>query len=370
MTKTSKTSKPLRRIGIFTGGGDCPGLNAVIRAVTKTAIHNLGLEVFGIEDGYEGLIYKRGRFLTSDDVSGILTHGGTILGTSNTADPFRVPVSRNNKIIFEDHSKQSCHHLREWGIDALVAIGGDGTLMIAHQLSKKGISVVGIPKTIDNDLDGTDFTFGFDTAVQIASEALDRLHTTAASHHRVMILEVMGRNAGWIALYAGVSGGADIILIPEIPFKIKSVCEAVKNRAGKGKRFSLIVVAEGAHGDGAKQVIKNMDKTNPYPVKLGGVGEVLAHQIQSLAGIETRSAVLGHIQRGGSPSPFDRNLGTMFGVHAVELLAKKMWNRMVRLDGFSISSIPLKQVVGHIKRVPLSHPLMRSAKAVGTSFGI
>jgi phosphofructokinase-like protein len=361
--------KKLRRIGILTGGGDCPGLNAVIRAVVKTAIHDYGIEVLGIEDGYEGLLEKRARVLSSDDVSGILTHGGTILGTSNTANPFRVPVQKRGKITFEDQSDLALRHYKEWDLDALVAVGGDGTLSSAFKLQQRGLSVVGIPKTIDNDLPGTDYTFGFHSAVAIATDSLDRLHTTAASHHRVMILEVMGRNAGWIALYAGSAAGADIILIPEIPFNMKTICDEVKCRAGKGKRFSLVAVAEGAHPAGGQQIIKDLDKKNPYPVKLGGVGQWLAKRIEEMAKIETRAAVLGHIQRGGSPTAFDRNLGTVFGTYAVYLLDKKMFGNMVNLRGNQVGHIPLKEAVHQIKKVPLNHQLIKASKAVGTSFG-
>lgn len=361
--------RKLKRIGILTGGGDCPGLNAVIRSVTKTAIHDHGWEVFGIEDGYQGLIEKRGHFLTSDDVSGILTHGGTILGTSNKSDPFRVAVEKKKKIVFEDRSRCVLQHFHEWALDALIVVGGDGTLKISREVSKLGIPIVGIPKTIDNDLCGTDFTFGFDTAVTIATDAVDRLHTTAASHHRVMILEVMGRNAGWIALYSGVAGGADIILIPEIPFHMKEVLTQVKQRSKQGKRFSIMVVAEGAFEDGGSQVINRKDLKNPYPDKLGGIGNVLAERIQNEAGVETRAAVLGHIQRGGSPTPFDRNLGTQFGHHAVELAAAGKWGEMVCLRGQEIKSVPIEDAVKSLKKVPLNFPMIKAAKGVGTSFG-
>lgn len=363
-------SKKLRRIGIFTGGGDCPGLNAVIRAVVKTAIHDYGIEVLGIEDGYEGLLEKRARYLSSEDVSGILTHGGTILGTSNTANPFKVPVQKGKKIIFENHSHRVIQNFREWELDALVAVGGEGTMGSAYKLSKMGLPVVGIPKTIDNDLSGTDYTFGFHTAVSIATDALDRLHTTAASHHRAVILEVMGRNAGWIALYSGSAGGADIILLPEIPFKMDVICEEVINRAGRGKRFSLIVVAEGAHASGASQIIKANDKKNPYPVKLGGIGQWLATEIERRTKIETRAAVLGHIQRGGTPTAFDRNLGTVFGTYAVYMLAQGKFGKMVSLQGQKINYVSLKAAIEVLKRVPLNHQLIKASQAVGTSFGV
>ncbi len=353
----------------MTGGGDCPGLNAVIRAVTKTAIYHYGLEVFGIEDGYEGLLQKRGRHLSSDDVSGILTHGGTILGTSNTANPFKVPRIQGKQISFEDHSADAVRNFRALELDALIAVGGDGTLSTAYRLSKCGIPVVGIPKTIDNDLYGTDITFGFDTAVMIATEALDRLHTTAASHHRVMILEVMGRHAGWIALYAGAAAGADAILIPEIPFRLPVLREEILMRAKKGKRFSLMVVAEGALARGGKVFVRKNDYKNPYPEKLGGVGYYLAEELEKITGTEARAAVLGHIQRGGSPTPFDRNLGTLYGNHAVELLINKRWNHMVCLRGQEISSVPLAKVAGRLRQVPLNHPLIKAARATGASFG-
>ena len=362
--------RSLRKIGILTGGGDCPGLNAVIRAVVKTAIHDYDMEVLGIEDGYEGLLEKRACSLSSDDVSGILTHGGTILGTSNTANPFKVPTLKGRKVIFEDHSEKAISHFHEWGLDALVAVGGDGTLHSAYKLYKKGIPVVGIPKTIDNDLCGTDYTFGFHTAVSIATDALDRLHTTAASHHRVMILEVMGRNAGWIALYAGSAGGADVILIPEIPFHLKVICDQVKHRAGKGKRFSLIVVAEGAHEAGRGQIVSRKDKKNHYSIKLGGAGQWLAKKIESITDIETRAAVLGHIQRGGSPTAFDRNLGTVFGTYAVYLLNQGRFGTMVSLRGQKVESVSLKEAIRHLKTVPMNHQLIKAAQAVGTSFGI
>lgn len=359
----------IRKIGILTGGGDCPGLNAVIRAVTKASIQEQGWEVFGIEDGYAGLIEKRGHDLKGSHVSGILTLGGTILGTSNRADPFRVPVIKGKKIRFEDHSGQAVEHFRQWGLDVLVAVGGDGTLSIAQRLGRKGIPVIGIPKTIDNDLSGTDYTFGFHTAVSIATDAIDRLHTTAAAHHRVMILEVMGRNAGWIALHSGAAGGADIILVPEFPYAMDAVCRVVKKRAQYGKKFSLIVVAEGATEKGGQRIVHKSDPKNPYPEKLGGVGEHLADRIEKLTGLETRAAKLGHIQRGGSPTPPDRNLGTLFGTHAVELVCRRKWGHMVCVQGSAVKSIPISKAVGTLKTVLPGDPLVRACAAVGTSFG-
>ena len=357
------------RVGILTSGGDCPGLNAVIRAVVKTARCTYGMEVLGIEDGYLGVIEKRGHLLGRHDVSGILHQGGTILGTDNRANPFRVPVKRGKKVIFEDRSDEAVKHLHEMGVDALITVGGDGTLSIANKLSKKGVKVIGIPKTIDNDLSCTDYTFGFDTAVSITTEALDRLHTTASAHHRVMILEVMGRNAGWIALYAGSAGGADVILIPEIPFDVDKICKIVTERSLHGRRYSLIVVAEGAIERGKKAVEKAPDKLNPYPTKLGGIGEYLRHRIEKVTGLETRAANLGHIQRGGSPTPYDRNLGTLFGKTAVDLVAKKKWNHMVGYVGNQIKSFTIEKAVSRIKTVPLNHRLIEAGKAIHICFG-
>lgn len=364
-----KKKKSIKRIGILTGGGDCPGLNAVIRAVTKTAIHDYGLKVLGIEDGYEGLLEQRAHWLSVDSVSGILTQGGTILGTSNTANPFKVPVSEKHRIRFEDHSAAAVRQFKAWKLDALITVGGDGTQAIAEKLSRRGIPVIGIPKTIDNDLSGTDFTFGFDTAVSIATDALDRLHTTAASHHRIMILEVMGRHAGWIALYAGAAGGADIILIPEKPFELKKIAEVVGERAQKGRRFSLIIVAEGAFERKGKPRVSRKDIKNPHPEKLGGIGEWLAKTIETQTGLETRAAVLGHIQRGGTPTAFDRNLGTLFGKYAVKYLCEGTVNHMIGLKGTSLVPVPLKKVVAKNKAVPENHPLVLAAASVGTSFG-
>lgn len=359
----------IKKIGILTGGGDCPGLNAVIRAVTKTAIMRYGWEVFGIEDGYAGLIEKRGHELSQAQVSGILTLGGTILGTSNRADPFKVPVVKGKNIVFQDHSEKAIRNFKEWGLDVLVAVGGDGTLSIANRLCQKGIPVIGIPKTIDNDLSGTDYTFGFHTAVSICTEAIDRLHTTAAAHHRVMILEVMGRNAGWIALHSGSAGGADIILIPEIPYSMDVICRVVKERARYGKKFSLIVVAEGAQEKGGHKIVHKSDPKNPYPEKLGGVGEYVADRIEKKTGLETRSAKLGHIQRGGSPTPPDRNLGTLFGSYAVEVIHQKKWAQMVCVQGGDVKSIPISSAVSKLKTVNLNHPIVIASEAVGVSFG-
>ncbi|OGX03438.1 MAG: 6-phosphofructokinase [Omnitrophica bacterium RIFCSPLOWO2_12_FULL_50_11] len=359
-----------KRIGILTAGGDCPGLNAVIRAVAKSAF-GFGWEVVGFEDGFQGVVENRFRWLENEDVSGILTHGGTILGTSNVANPFRYPVGVRGKppARFRDESEKVVACIRELGLAALVCIGGDGTLSIGAQLLRKKVPVVGVPKTIDNDLSGTDFTFGFDTAVTCATDAVDRLHTTAASHHRVMVLEVMGRYAGWIALYSGMAGGADVILIPEIPFRINAIASCVRERNQRGKRFSIVVVGEGAKPKGGKMVVKRRVQSSTDPIRLGGIGYVVGNGIEHATGIETRVSVLGHIQRGGSPTARDRNLGTLFGNKAVELIREGKIGYMAALRGSEIVSVPIGEAVRKLKLVPKNHPLIRAARAIGISFG-
>jgi phosphofructokinase-like protein len=359
----------IKRIGVLTGGGDCPGLNAVLRSVTKTAIQDNGWKVTGILDGYEGLIMNRKIELTTAHVSGILAQGGTILGTSNTANPFAYAVKKGAKIVMHDYSRRTLANVKRMKLDALVAIGGDGTLSIANRLDKSGVPVVGIPKTIDNDLSGTDTTFGHDTAVQIISDALDRLHTTAQSHHRVIVLEVMGRYAGWLALYGAISGGGDIVLIPEIAFSFKKIIEAIHHRRRNGKRFSLVVVAEGAIPKGGQLVVKKRIEGSPDPIRLGGVGKMVADHIEMETGISTRYTVLGHIQRGGTPTAQDRLLATGFGTSAVDLLAAGKFGRMVALRGERIIDIPISQAVNQLKKVSLRHPMIRAARALGMSFG-
>jgi 6-phosphofructokinase 1 len=360
----------IKTIAVMTGGGDCPGLNAVIRAVTKTAISKYAMKVWGIEDGFLGLIEKRLRLLSYDDVSNILTIGGTILGTSNTANPFRFAVeSKTGKVNFKDVSDSCIRMLAEKKIETLVCIGGDGTMTIAAALAKKGLAVIGVPKTIDNDLWGTDVTFGFDTAVTTAAEAIDKLRTTASSHHRVMVVEVMGRYAGWIALHAGVASGGDCILIPEIPYRIEKVCQFVQQRNSRGRSYSIIVVAEGAKELGGKMVVSKTLAFSPDPVRLGGIAYKLADQIERLTKLESRAVTLGHIQRGGTPSPYDRLLATSFGYTALELLAGGVKNRLVVLRNGKLSSIPLSQVAGKTKNVPKNHPLIKAARAVNTCFG-
>ena len=366
-----KTKKTIRTIGVLTNGGDCPGLNAVIRAVTKTAIMQHGLRVFGIEDGYLGLIEDRMRPLDTLDVSNILTRGGTIIGTSNTANPFGFKVTVKGQEKIADVSEMAIGNARKRGIDALVCIGGDGTQTIAAGLSKKGLAVVGVPKTIDNDLYGTDQTFGFDTAVSIATEAIDRVHSTASSHHRVMIIEVMGRNAGWIALHAGAASGADVILLPEIPYNLKAVCRYIRKRSQHGKRFSIVVVSEGASPRGGSQTVSHRDKNDPnFPERLGGISHKLLADISRETKLECRAIILGHVQRGGTPTAFDRTLATRFGYEAVCLLTNGRAGRMVALRGGKISSVTLASVSGRQRTIPADNGLMEAAKAVGTNFGV
>ena len=361
--------KKSKRIAILTGGGDCPGINAVIRAVTKKAILEYDIEVLGILDGYEGIISNRYRKLTYDDVSGILTLGGTILHTSKTANPYKYAIKRANKIVFKDVSETAIENLKKLDIECLVCIGGDGTLSIAYRLFKDKIPVVGVPKTIDNDIRGTDITFGFDSAVFIATEGIDRIHSTAEALHRVMIVEVMGHKAGWIALHSGIAGGGDIILIPEIPFDIEIIADKITERNKKGKRFSIVVVAEGARPKGGDVVIQRIVKQSPEPVRLGGIGFVLGAQIEKLTGVETRTVVMGHLQRGGSPTPFDRVLATRLGTEAVGLIVNKEFGYMVAVKGNSLGKVPLKEVARGPRTVPPDEPLIEVARNVDTCFG-
>jgi len=329
----------VQRIGVLTGGGDCPGLNPVIRAVTRRAIQ-AGLTVTGIRNGWKGFLTGEAVPLDLQSVSGILHRGGTILGTSRT-NLYKNP---------EDVAKVK-EMIKRLQLDALIAIGGEDTLGVAARLSKEGVRIVGVPKTIDNDLSATDFTFGFDTAVNVAMEAIDRLHTTAESHHRIMVAEVMGRHAGWIATYAGIAGGADVILIPEEPIDLDAVCHIIKQRHARGKDFSIVVVAEGARLKREADVIVEEKLDEFGHVRLGGIGQLLATQIEQRTGYETRVTVLGHIQRGGSPTAFDRVLGTRFGVAAVELLLKDQFGQMVSLQGNKIVSVPIEQGIGKLKTV-------------------
>ena len=362
--------KRIKRIAVMTGGGDCPGLNAVIRAVTKTAISRYGIEVWGIEDGFLGLIENRLHPLAYEDVSNILTVGGTILGSCNKSNPFAFHMRSGKGTRKKDVSHVCLDNLRQHNIDALICIGGDGTMASAAEFTQKGLTVMGVPKTIDNDLWGTEVTFGFNTAVNTAAEAIDKVHTTASSHHRVMIVEVMGRYAGWIALYAGAAGGADVILIPEFPYELDKIADYVKARSQKGKRFSIIAVAEGAKPRGGKAFVAKVLNDRPDPIRLGGISAVLAEQLEELTGRSCRAVILGHVQRGGTPCPYDRTLATQFGHHVVELLIKGRTNRLVVIKDGRLNSIPLRQAAGRIKTVPKNHPLVLAAKAVNTSFGV
>lgn len=358
-----------KAIAILTGGGDCPGINAVIRAVAKKAMLGRDMDVYGFEDGYHGLVNNKYRKLAYDDVSGILTLGGTILGTSKIANPYRYAIKKGEVLEFRDLSKQAIRNVKRLGVKCLICIGGDGTLGIANRLNQDGLNVIGVPKTIDNDIRGTDVTFGFDSAVAIATEGIDRIHTTAESHHRVMIVEVMGHHSGWIALHSGIAGGGDIILLPEIPYDIKSIAEKVRNRARKGKRFSIMVVAEGAKPKGGSVVIQRIVKESADPVRLGGIGFVLTEQIGKETGIETRAVVMGHLQRGGSPTPFDRVLATSLGTKAVELIENGQFGYMPGVRGSKLVAVPLTKAASGTKTVPLNHPLLQSARSVGTCFG-
>ncbi len=357
-------------IGVLTGGGDCPGINAVIRAVAKAAIKHRGWKVIGFRDGYAGVVVRDSMELTNDSVSGILNTGGTILGTSNKADPFRwVEPGDDWALEFSDRSDEVAAYCEELGLAALVCIGGDGTLNIAKRLYDKGIPIVGVPKTIDNDLSGTDITFGHDSAIATATNAIDKLHTTAESHHRVMVIEAMGRYAGWLALASGIAGGGDIILIPEIPFDMAKVSDAVLRRTERGKRFSIIVVAEGAKPEGGEQVIQQMVPDSPDPIRLGGIGKLVGNQVELATGFETRVTVLGHVQRGGSPTAFDRILATKYGVGAIELIEENQFGRMVCLRGSEIESVTIDAAVGKLKLVPTDSELVEIARRVGMSFG-
>lgn len=359
-----------RTIAILTGGGDCPGLNAVIRGVVRSAVLVRGWRVIGIEDGFDGLVGEpRWRELTLDSVRGILPRGGTILGTSNRGNPLAYPVEENGTTRLVDLSADVVGNFKRLGVDALIAVGGDGTLKIARALQEKGVPMVGVPKTIDNDLRGTDVTFGYNTAVGIVTEALDRLHTTAESHHRVMVVEVMGRDAGWIALEAGLAGSADVILIPEIPFDLHAVCKAIEQRKVRGSKFSIVVAAEGAFPLDGHKVVKVSGAENRGVERLGGVGAYVADELARRMRLETRVVVLGHVQRGGTPSPFDRILGSRFGVKAVELIEQGRYGRMVSLQGRQVCDVDIVDAVDSLNRVEPDGDLVRAAEALGIMLG-
>jgi len=358
-----------KRIGVLTGGGDCPGLNAVIRAVTKTAINEYNAEVVGFLDGFKGLVENRYVNLDLRFVSGIGHTGGTILGTTNRDNPFNYQRIVDGQSSFVDESDLAVSNIETLKLDGLIVIGGDGSLNIGYQFANKGVPVVGVPKTIDNDLPATDVTFGFNTAVSTASDALDKLHTTAESHHRVMILEVMGRYAGWIALHAGLSGGADVILIPEIPYSLKAIEHKIRHRYEMGKKFSIIVVAEGVASPQGDMVVHKIVSASHDPLRLGGIGNVIGNELEEKVGIETRVTVLGHLQRGGSPIPYDRILATRYGVAAAHNLCQGKINVMTSLRGTNITTVSLQDAINGIRKVNPEGEFVMSAKSLGISFG-
>src|SRR5271165_5477140 len=347
-------------IGICTGGGDAPGLNAVIRAAVKSAILKYKWKVIGIPDGFDGIIWPdRSHELTLKDVSGILPRGGTILGTTNRGNPFCYKTIENGQEVIRDISNEVIANMAKLGIDAVISIGGDGSMKIADDLYRKGMKIVGVPKTIDNDLCATEVTFGFDTALHTATDAVDKIHTTGESHHRVMVVEVMGRDAGWIALEAGIAGGAHVILIPEIPFTIQKICEHVALRESFGKRFTIIVVAEG---------IKLPAEWQEHR-RSGTVGSRIGDSVARGTKKDVRISVLGHIQRGGSPTPFDRILATRFGVAAVDLIAEGGFGKMVCLHSTQIEAVNIADAIGQLKTVNPHGPIVNTARAIGICFG-
>lgn len=362
----------IKRIAVMTGGGDCPGLNPVIRAVTKTAIMKYGLEVVGIKHGYRGLFLGGDEFvdLTLDKVDDILSKGGTILYSSNKDNLFDYTFEDENGVTHHgDYSDVGVENLKKAGIDALIVIGGDGTLTSGRDFSRKGVKVIGVPKTIDNDLAATDTTFGFDTAVSNAVDAIDKIKTTAESHSRIMVVEAMGRYAGFLALSAGVGGAADAILIPEIEYDINKVADALKKNCARGKNYAIVVVAEGAKPKDGEIVVSKVIENSPDPIRLGGIANVVAEQLEKLVGLEARATILGHVQRGGSPTANDRILSTRYGSHAVELLMQGKFGNMVTLNGNQMSYESLENVIGSNKSVDPNGELVTIAEATGVSFG-
>ncbi|AIO19670.1 6-phosphofructokinase 1 [Candidatus Izimaplasma bacterium HR1] len=374
-------NKKIRKIGIITGGGDCSGLNAVINGITKAAVNKYGLEVVGFTRGYSGLYKNDYRPLGLRSVSGIMHEGGTILKSSNKDNLFNLPFEQpDGSVIYKDVSDEAVKNLKYLGVDALIVIGGDGTLTSARDFSRKGIPVIGVPKTIDNDLPSTDVTFGYNTSLETITDALDKIHTTAFSHDRVMVVEVMGRNSGWLALEGGLAGSADVILIPEIPYDLTSVVEKIRQRDAFGRNFSIVVVSEGAKPKDGKQHIREIIKDSADSIRLGGIGQVITDQLQELVPEhEVRHTNLAYIQRGGVTSQFDRALGLLFGVNAVDLLMSGGSGRMVQLRGRKITSVPLEEVVGSGevgetsrgggKTVDPEGQYVQAAKAIGICFG-
>ena len=367
----SAPTTSIKRIGLLTGGGDCPGLNAVIRAVTKTAIYRHGIEVVGILNGYEGLICNDVRELDASDASGILTRGGTILGTNNRCSPLRYPDGTNEdgSTRYIDATDRCLKTIEHHGLDAMIVIGGDGTMSCTAPLVQAGVPCVGVPKTIDNDIHGCELTFGFTTAMTTAAMSLDRLHSTADSHHRVMVCELMGRNAGWLTLSAGIASGSDIILIPEIPFDYDAIIAFLDERMASPAGFAIIACAEGAQEVGHGQTVSKVVDGSPDPIRLGGIGHLVADEIERRSRFETRTTVLGHVQRGGTPVAADRVLATRFGVAAIEHLLAGRHDRMVVWSGGTISDIGILEAAGNQRLVPLDHPLIDAARSVRTCFG-
>lgn len=361
-----------KRLGILTGGGDCPGLNAAIRAVVRTAEIEFDMEVVGFRDGFEGLVENRYFELNLEHASGILARGGTILGTSNRSDPFHYPVLQGDKeeFVYLDRSSQAVRNFESLGLIGLIAIGGDGTMTGSARLMEKGIPIIGVPKTIDNDLVGTDVTFGFDSALVTATDAIDKLHTTAQSHHRVMIVEVMGRYAGWLALASGLAGGGDIILLPEFPYDIEAICDQVHDRNAQGKTFSIVVCGEGARQQGGELVLRQKVKHSPDNIRLGGISHRVSSQIEGLTNIECRVTILGHLQRGGIPSALDRILATRFGVEAVHLAEKGEFGKMVALQSNRLTSVDITEVAGKMRCLTVNEPLIKTAVSLGICLGV
>jgi ATP-dependent phosphofructokinase / diphosphate-dependent phosphofructokinase len=360
----------LNRVGLLTGGGDCSGLNAVIRAVTKCAISRYGATVVGIRDGFEGLLGEpRTMSLTNNMVKGLLYRGGTILGSSNKGDPFAYKNVTDGVVTTVDRSDEAMENLRNLELDVLFVIGGDGTNAIGQKFFERGVPVIGIPKTIDNDLGATDVTFGFDTAVNVVTEAIDRLQTTAESHHRVMIVETMGRTAGWIALQAGLAGGADVILIPEIPWSVEQVAEAIRRRKKMGRNFTIICVAEGAKPQDHDVVVKRMVQDSADPIRLGGIAHELCGWLERFDVGECRGTEMGHVQRGGTPTAFDRNLCTRLGAFAVHAAAKEQFGEMIVLKNSEIATVPIVEAIKQIRNVDPENDWVQAARDTGVSFG-
>lgn len=359
----------IRKIALVTGGGDCPGLNSAIRAVVQSCILEHGISVVGIPDGFKGMLENKFVPLDLENTTGIFSKGGTILGSSNVDTPFRVPLTKDGKRIYEDRSDEVVRNLKQERIDAMIVVGGDGTQSIAHGMAQKGVKVVGIPKTIDNDLNGTEFTIGFFTAVSTAVDAMDKLHTTAESHHRIMVVELMGRNAGWISLFAGLGGDADVILIPEIPFELAKVANHLNDLYHSKKRYSIVVVAEGAMPVGGDVTVQRIIEDSPEKVRLGGISHRVASELEALTGRETRAIVLGHLLRGGSPEGFDRVLASRFGVAAVNAVVNGHFDTMVAYRNDNVELVPLETGAGKNRFIGKDSPFLIAARQRGIHFG-